>query len=154
MTRTIALCAVLSLALPVGALAHVGIRPAESTPASEERYTVRVPTEGAVATASVHLEIPDGVTVMEIDAVEGGSATAERRDGRIVGITWTKAIPPKQSAEFTFRARNPETGTAIAWKAHQHFVDGSVTAWVEPAGGARPGPVTRLVAGAAATPAR
>jgi hypothetical protein len=38
------------LCLPVLAAAHVSVRPRESKPAVEERYTVRVPTEGAVAT--------------------------------------------------------------------------------------------------------
>lgn len=135
----------LLVALPTVAAAHVGVRPRESKPGAEERYTVRVPTEGNVATTSVRLEIPDGVTVIEVEKASGESFEAEKKGDRIVAIIWKRNIPPKESAEFFFRARNPQSGSEIAWKAHQHFADGTHTAWVEPAGGKRPGPVTRLV---------
>lgn len=134
----------LILALPTFAAAHVGVRPRESKPGAEERYTVRVPTEGNVATTSVRLEIPDGVTVLEVEKAAGESFEVDKKGDRIVAITWKRSIPPKETSEFFFRARNPQTGSEIAWKAHQHFVDGTHTAWVEPAGGKRPGPVTKL----------
>ena len=136
----------LMLAVPVAASAHVGVRPRESTPGVEERYTVRVPTEGAITTTSVHLEIPDGVTVLEVLPADGVTFETQKHGDRIATITWKKEIKPKEIGEFVFRARNPQSGTEIRWKAHQHFADGTVTAWVEPAGGKRPGPVTKLVA--------
>ena len=139
----------LAIAIPSTALAHVGILPRESKPGVEERYTVRVPTEGAVATTSVRLEVPDGVTVLEVEKYGGESFELQKQGDRIVAITWTRNIPPKESAQFFFRARNPKGGSEILWKAHQHFADGTMTAWVEPAGGKRPGPVTKLVAAAA-----
>lgn len=135
----------LLLALPSLAAAHVGVRPRESKPGAEERYTVRVPTEGNVATTSVRLEIPDGVTVLEVEKAAGESFEVEKKGDRIVAISWKRNIPPKETGEFFFRARNPQAGAEIAWKAHQHFVDGTHTAWVEPVGGKRPGPVTKLV---------
>ncbi len=144
MRRTIA-ALLLTLAVPSLALAHVGVRPRESHPGAEERYSVRVPTEGAVATTSVRLEIQDGVTVLEVEKMGGETFEVEKKGDRIVAITWTRNIPPKESADFFFRARNPQTGSEIAWKAHQHFADGTHTAWVEPAGSKRPGPVTKLV---------
>jgi uncharacterized protein YcnI len=147
MKRSAAVLAITMLVSPAITLAHVTLRPTESQPGGEERYTVRVPTEGEVTTTSVMLEIPDGVTVIEVAPVEGGSAEAERRDGRIVSITWKKSIPPKETAEFVFRARNPSNGTSISWKAHQHFADGSMIPWVGPIGDRRPGPVTRLIVG-------
>ena len=134
----------LVVALPSLAAAHVGVRPRESKPGAEERYAVRVPTEGAVATTSVRLEIPDGVTVLEVEKMGGETFEVEKKGDRIVAITWKRNIPVKESADFFFRARNPQSGSEIAWKAHQHFADGSHTAWVEPAGGKRPGPVTKL----------
>jgi uncharacterized protein YcnI len=150
MRRIVPLLALL-IAIPSSALAHVGVRPRESKPGVEERYTVRVPTEGAVATTSVRLEIPDGVTVLDVEKYGGESFEVHKQGDRIVAITWKRNIPPKESAEFLFRARNPHSGTEIAWKAHQHFADGTMTAWVEPAGGKRPGPVTKLVDGSAQT---
>ncbi len=137
------------LVVPSLALAHVGVLPRQSTPGAEERYTVRVPTEGAVSTTSVRLEIPDGVTVLEVERYAGEAFAVQKNGDRIVSITWTKEIKPKEMSEFFFRARNPASGAEIAWKAHQHFADGTVTDWVEPAGGKRPGPVTKLAAAAA-----
>lgn len=139
------LCALtLLVAFPAFADAHVGVRPRESKPGAEERYSVRVPTEGAVATTSVRLEIPDGVTVLEVEKMGGESFEVEKKGDRIVAITWKRNIPPKESADFFFKARNPASGSEIEWKAHQHFADGTMTGWVEPAGGKRPGPVTKL----------
>ena len=63
--RRFALLGILLLATPSVALAHVSVRPRESKPGAEERYTVRVPTEGTVATTHVELEIPLSVTVLE-----------------------------------------------------------------------------------------
>jgi uncharacterized protein YcnI len=48
--RRLATIGALVLALPSLALAHVTVRPRQSKPGIEERYTVRVPTEGTVAT--------------------------------------------------------------------------------------------------------
>ena len=57
---------ILVLLVPSFAMAHVSVRPRESKPGAEERYTVRVPTEGAVATTHAVLEIPADVTVLEV----------------------------------------------------------------------------------------
>lgn len=148
MMRTLSALTLL-LTLPSLAVAHVGVRPRESKPGAAERYSVRVPTEGAVATTSVRLEIPDGVIVLEVERMGGETFEVEKQGDRIVAITWKRSIPPKESADFFFRARNPVSGTEIAWKAHQHFADGTMTGWVDPAGGKRPGPVTKLTDAAA-----
>ena len=44
--RRLAAIGTLVLAAPSLAVAHVSVRPRESKPGVEERYTVRVPTEG------------------------------------------------------------------------------------------------------------
>ncbi len=129
--------------MPSFALAHVSVRPRESKPGAEERYTVRVPTEGAVATTHAVLEIPADVTVLEVLPAEGTTFETARQGDRITSITWKKVIPPKAAAEFVFRARNPVAG-AIVWKAHQHFSDGTVADWVGVAGEKRPASVTTL----------
>jgi uncharacterized protein YcnI len=129
-------------------MAHVSVRPRESKPGAEEQYTVRVPTEGAVATTHVTLEIPADVTVLEVMPAESATFETAKQGDRITSITWRKAIPPKASAEFAFRARNPNA-TEVAWKAHQHFSDGTVADWVGAAGSSRPASVTKLSASAA-----
>ena len=139
----------LVLLVPSFATAHVSVRPRESKPGAEERYTVRVPTEGVVATTHAVLEIPVDVTVLEVLPAEGATFDTAKQGDRITAITWRKAIPPKASAEFVFRARNPAAGE-IVWKAHQHFSDGTVANWVGAAGGERPASVTKLSAQSAA----
>ena len=138
--RTFVTALTLSIVFPSLAAAHVGVRPRESKPGAEERYTVRVPTEGAVATTSVRLEIPDDVTVLDVEATPGATFTTEKRGDRVIAIEWTKGIPPKEMAEFVFRAKNPVSGDEIAWKAHQHFSDKTVADWVGPTGDKRPAP--------------
>lgn len=137
----------LMILVPSFAMAHVSVRPRESKPGAEEQYTVRVPTEGAVATTHVTLEIPADVTVLEVMPAESATFETAKQGDRITSITWRKAIPPKASAEFAFRARNPSTAE-IAWKAHQHFSDGTVADWVGAAGDKRPAAVTKLSASA------
>jgi uncharacterized protein YcnI len=141
--------ATLVLAVPSLAMAHVSVRPRESKPGVEERYTVRVPTEGTVATTHVLLEIPDGVTVLKVLPHDGATFETAKQGDRITAITWTKAIAPKAAAEFVFRARNPGSGDLV-WKAHQHFADGTVADWIGVAGEKRPASVTKLTASAAA----
>jgi uncharacterized protein YcnI len=139
--------AILVLTAPSFAMAHVSVRPNESKAGTEERYTVRVPTEGLVATTHVHVEIPAGVTVLEVLPAEGVTVETTKEGDRITSITWRKPIPPKGSAEFVFRARNPSS-TDIVWKAHQHFNDGTTVGWVGARGTRQPAPVTKLTAGA------
>ena len=140
------------LAVPALAAAHVGVRPRESKLGAEEHYTVRVPTEGAVATTSVRFEIPAGVTVLDVPKPAVGAVDVKREGDRIVEITWTREIKPNESAEFMFHARNPAQGEAILWKAHQNFADGTTTSWIDPPGGGRrTGPVTKLLPSGAAT---
>ena len=144
MKRTIAWAVVFMLVLSTIARAHVTVRPRESKSGTDERYTVRVPTEGAVTTTSVQIEIPEGVTVLEVEKTEGATFETEKRGERIVRITWRKEIKPKEASEFSFVARNPSSGADLTWKAHQHFADGTVANWIGPAGDRRPAAVTKL----------
>ena len=78
------LLATLVVLVPSLAMAHVSVRPRESKPGAEEQYTVRVPTEGAVVTTDVMLEIPADVAVLEVLPAEGATfetatAIASRR---------------------------------------------------------------------------
>ena len=142
--RLVALLAA-SLLFPIVASAHVTVRPRESAPGAEERYTIRVPTEGAVSTTKVELEIPDDVTVVNVPHPDGATHELKRANGRVVAIIWTKEIKSKEVAEFVFTARNPGSGAEIAWKAHQHFADGTVSDWTGPPS-KRPASITKLVA--------
>ena len=129
------------IGVPALAGAHVSVRPRESKPSIEEKYTVRVPTEGQVATVSVQLDIPEGVSVLDVPAPDGAAHEMTKTGTRITRIKWTKEIPPKQAAEFLFTARNP-SGEQITWNVRQNFADGKSTPWT---------PGTKLVSGAPAS---
>lgn len=143
MRRIINCAAIALLAVPAVAAAHVTVRPRESKPAAEEKYTVRVPTEGQVATVSVELDIPDGLTVLDVPHPDGAKHSVTTTGDRITMIKWTKEIPPKQTAEFAFTAKNP-AGEQITWNVRQNFADGTSTPWT---------PGTKLVANPSAGPA-
>lgn len=126
--------------------AHVTVWPRQSQAGAAERYTVRVPTEGQVATISVELEIPADVTVTGV-LVGSGYTYETRRDGnRIVAITWKQEIKAAEVGEFVFFARNPKAAQ-IAWKARQRFGDGTSADWIGVEGDRRPASVTTLTTG-------
>ena len=128
MRRVISIAAIAAL-VPTVAWAHVTVVPREAKPGIEQQYTVRVPTEGQVATTSVYLEIPEGVIVTDVPHPEGATHEVKKAGNRMVGITWTKEIPPKQRAEFVFKATNPPAEGQITWKAQQRFADGTSRDW-------------------------
>lgn len=126
--------------LAVPAQAHVRIQPTESQYGVAQTYTVRVPTEGQIATSWVELEVPAGVSVSSIE----GQPETKKIGDRIVSIVWRVEIPPGQSREFVFVAVNPMNVPELSWKAHQHYADGSSTHWVEGPGTRRPASITKL----------
>lgn len=142
--RRVVMTFVAVLAVTTVVRAHVTVWPQQSQAGAGERYTVRVPTEGQVATTSVELEVPADVTVTGV--LVGAAPYEVRRDGnRIVAITWKLEIKPAEVGEFVFFARNPKAGQ-IAWKARQRFADGTSADWVGVEGDRRPASVTPLTA--------
>lgn len=129
-----------SMALASTAQAHVRVLPFESQPGAHQTYTVKAPTEGAVATTSVELEVPDGVTIVKI----ADPAETKKVAGRTVSITWKVEIPPGQSKDFVFDAVNPATNQEIAWKAHQHYADGTSRDWIDLPKTKSPASVTKI----------
>ena len=127
-------------------LAHVGVTPRESKLGATETYTFSVPSEGGMATASVVLEVPDGVTVMSVTAPEGAKHEEKKVGDRLVEVTWTVDIKAGASAKLSVVAKNPTTGTEIAWKVHQNYSDGMKSDWVGAGGSRNPAPVTKLIA--------
>jgi uncharacterized protein YcnI len=143
----LALCVVSTLAG-----AHVTVWPRESALGAYEKYVVRVPTEGSVATTSIELQMPEGVSFVSMGAPGSFTYELKRTGERVTSIVWTQPIKSGEFAEFAFMARNPKAGTVIAWQAVQHFSDGSSTQWSGPAGDKHPASVTKLTP--AADPSR
>jgi uncharacterized protein YcnI len=140
------IAAVLLLA-PAITLAHVTVWPRQSSANAYEKYVVRVPTEGKVATQSVELRVPDGVAIVSMGAPAGFSYELKRAGDKVTAIVWSMTIEPGEFAEFAFMARNPGTGGALKWEAIQRFADGTTTEWTGPAGTKHPASVTQLAAG-------
>lgn len=128
------------------ASAHVTVWPRVSSTGAYEKYVVRVPTEGKVATQSVELRIPENVDIVSIGAPNGYTYEVKRTGERITSIVWTMTIKPGEFAEFAFMARNPKGAGDIRWEAVQRFADGTSTEWVGPAKDKHPASVTRVVA--------
>ena len=128
------------------AAAHVTVWPRESAPGAYEKYVVRVPTEGNVATQSVELRVPANVDIVSVGAPNGFTYEVKRTGSRITAIVWTLAIKPGEFAEFAFMARNPKQAGEVRWEAVQHFADGTSTEWTGPAKDKHPASVTRVVA--------
>src|SRR5207244_1287428 len=145
MVRILA-CTVAAVLVATAAQAHVSVRPRESKLGATEKYIVRVPTEGKVATTSVEVEIPSGVVVEAVEPIDGVQSAMKREGGRVVAITWTVTIEPGANREFAFTAKNPSEGTEIVWKAHQRYADSTSSEWVGAPGTRQPAPQTKLTA--------
>jgi uncharacterized protein YcnI len=117
---------------------------------SYEKYVVRVPTEGKVATTSIELVVPENVTIVSMGAPAGFTYELKRAGERITNIVWSMRIAPGEFAEFAFMARNPKDIGEIAWRAIQHFADGTQTEWTGARGDKHPASVTAVKAAEAA----
>src|SRR5215207_7046695 len=144
MTRMLqAAAAVIVVLLPAIADAHVSITPRESTHGATEKYVIRIPTEGKVATTGTEIEFPAGVIVETIQAPMGWKYEDKRQDDRIVAMTIQADVKPYEFIEVGFVARNPRSGDRIVWTLRQRFADGTVTDWTTgPNGTTRPTAVT------------
>jgi uncharacterized protein YcnI len=129
---------------PMALQAHVSITPRQSTTGATEKYTIRIPTEGKVATTGADIEFPAGVIVETIQAPSGWKYELKRQDDRIVSMTIQADVKPGEFIEVAFVARNPREGNRIVWTLRQRFADGTVTDWTMGPNGVRPTAVTTL----------
>jgi uncharacterized protein YcnI len=124
--------------------AHVSITPRQSQQGATEKYIVRIPTEGSVATVGADLEVPEGVIVETLQMPAGWTYEVKRADDRIVSIAWNVDVKPGEFIEVAFVARNPRQGADIVWILRQRFADGTVTDWTNGPNGVRPTARTAL----------
>ena len=137
--------AALALMIPAAAQAHVSVTPRQSAAGATEKYTIRVPTEGKVATTGAYLEVPAGVIVEVVSKPAGWTYELTRKDDRIVAIKWTMDVQPGEFVEVALVARNPRDQKQIVWTLRQRFADGTVTDWTRtPNGVVRPTALTTL----------
>jgi uncharacterized protein YcnI len=129
MKKTLLAIALAVLAFPASALAHVVVSPGEVVAGTSATFEMRVPTEEAVPTTRIRLNIPDGVTVSGVERVPGWKIKIIRQNGRIVALRWDGSLPPDYFQRFYFRARVPEAPTTLLWKAIQTYKNGKVVRW-------------------------
>jgi len=139
--------AAFALLATFAASAHVTVWPKTSRTGAYEKYAVRVPTEGKVATTSIELAIPAGADFVSIGTPIGHTYELKRSAGRVVGIVWSMQINPGEFAEFAFMARNPKDGKELVWTVVQRFADGTSVEWSEAPGTKHPASITTLSAG-------
>jgi uncharacterized protein YcnI len=141
----LSLTAMAATAFAVVTEAHIRIAPNQSTSGATEKYVLRVPSEGKVATVAAELDVPEGV-VVEAVAVPNGWKHELKRDAgnRITAIVWTMNIPPGEFAEFAFVARNPRDKAEVVWTLRQRFSDGTVSDWTKGPNGVRSTSMTKL----------
>jgi uncharacterized protein YcnI len=138
------LAAAVTALVPSMLHAHVSISPRQSMAGATERYIVRVPTEGKVATTGAELDVADGVVIETVAVPMGWTYALKRQGDRIVGITWQMDIKPGEFAEFGFVARNPRGKSEIVWTLRQRFADGTVEDFTKRPNGIRPTALTKL----------
>jgi uncharacterized protein YcnI len=143
--RLTILAAVAALCLPTLASAHVSITPRASTNGATERYLVRIPTEGKVATVAAEMDVPEGVVIETVQSPMGWKHRITRKDDRIASIVWDVNVPAGEYIEVGFVARNPREGARIVWGLRQKFADGTMENWtLDAKGQTRPTAVTQL----------
>ncbi|ROS50916.1 YcnI family protein [Frigoribacterium sp. PhB118] len=152
--------ALLALAAPLAASAHVHVEPGQAEAGSYETLTFKVPNESATAgTVGLVVDLPTDTpfTSVSYEPLPGWTTEVTTStlpepvelDGTTITeaptqVTWTAEgdtqIAPGQFQQFVISAGAvPDTGS-IALPAHQRYSDGTVVDWADalPASGEEP----------------
>jgi uncharacterized protein YcnI len=146
----IALIAVLALALPASASAHVTLQPTEAAAGDFTVLDVRVPNERDDAvTTKVDVQLPAGFVFASYQPVPGWSTQVkmeklakpitshgEEITEQVGQMTWAAesdqtGIQPGQFQDFPISVQIPgEAGDTLTFKALQTYDDGEVVRWI------------------------
>jgi len=162
----LALIAVLALAAPASANAHVTLQPQEAAAGDYTVLDVRVPNErDDAATTKVDVQLPAGFVSASYQPVPGWSVKVKTQklakpvatdDGEIASevrqMTWTAdkgaGIQPGQFQDFPISVQIPgAAGDTLTFKALQTYDDGEVVRWIGGPDAAEPAPQVAVVAG-------
>ena len=143
----IAIVALVATSAAASLSAHVMVSPTQSKAGATQKYELRVHNEAKIAATSVELEIPDGVTVIDIAKPASGASTTKKAGDRITSITWQVDVQPAKYLALPFTAKNPDGARDLHWTAHEHLADGSVVDWSDKPGSKEKGSVTKLTVG-------
>ena len=126
--------------------AHVTVSPLDSKAGATQNYELRVHNEAKAATTSLELEIPPGVTVLDVAKPEAGSFIAAKTGERITRVTWMVQVPVGKYLALKFSAKNPTGVNELKWIVHEKLADGSTIEWSDKPGAKEKAAVTRLAA--------
>lgn len=130
------------------ASAHVVVSPQDALQGTFQEFTVRVPNEKNIPTMKVELDIPTDVDISQLNPVSGWKyALIKDTSGKITKITWSKigdGLAPSEFEKFSIAGLISKSATAINWKAHQIYKDGSIVDWVGNDKSETPAPVTKV----------
>lgn len=118
------------LFMPFQVSAHVSVLPSESTVEAWETYTMKVPSEKAVASKKIVLKIPQNTSFESYEPVAGWKTTIDKKNHTVTWQTEGDGIEAGQFQRFSFIAKNPSEVGDIAWNAFQYYEDGSIVEWV------------------------
>jgi uncharacterized protein YcnI len=142
------LTAVLALLMTASAYAHIMVSPPASKAGVTQKYELRVHNEGKVATTSLDLEIPDGITILDVATVLAGHYDTTKTGTRITAISWQVEVPPSKYVALGFTAKNPDGAKDVRWNVRQHLADGSIIEWSDKPGAKEKASVTKIGAAA------
>jgi uncharacterized protein len=164
---TLALIAVLALAVPAGAGAHVTLQPEEAAAGDFTVLDVRVPNErDDSATTKVDVQFPAGFVFASYQPVPGWSVDVkmaklakpitshgEEITEQVSRMTWTAdggsaAIQPGQFLDFPISVQIPgEAGDTLTFKALQTYDNGEVVRWIGAPDSEEPAPQVAVTEG-------
>ena len=144
-TNRATLLALLTLISTGLAFGHVTVQPKLSTVSKTETYILRVPTEKSVPTVRIEVEFPAALEVSSFESKTGWKIEERKTAaGKLTGVVLIGSIPPAESVQFNFTARNPAAEGKLSFKAIQIYQDGSRVEWTGAEGSRTPAPVIEV----------
>jgi uncharacterized protein YcnI len=160
--------AVLAMAVPAVAQAHVTVQPNEVPAGGFTRLDVRVPNEqDDAATNKVEVKMPDGFVEASYEPIAGWKVEVAKKklakpivtddgkvDSQVSTITWTAtdpavAVQPGQFRDFGLSVgmpANDKEGDVLTFPAIQTYDNGDVVRWIGPPDAEEPAPQVTLTA--------
>jgi hypothetical protein len=131
--RAALVAALVCLALPAGAAAHVQLSPDHVAPGSFTLFTVLSPNESPQSLTGLQLTIPPGLLVNAVADTPGFTTkVVEDQAHRVAGLSWQGGnVAPTRLALFHFSGLANGTGV-LQLTGIQHFADGSTRLWRSP----------------------
>jgi copper(I)-binding protein/uncharacterized protein YcnI len=103
---------------------------------------------GSSPTTALRVQIPDGVSVLELPDKPGWTLSAERAGARVTAVTWQGRLDPAQADQFGLLVKLPSKPGPLYFATVQRCQAEEIR-WTDiPPASARPAPMVTLVAAA------